>query len=101
MGPFTKTKPLTIFTEISILDIHWVLKHLWTHVSQLPWTVVAAINQLLNFKLNCSWPYGGYVDELPLLKPRFDTVEIPNLFCLTATELACTNDGGDHKVRCR
>ena len=50
--------------------------------------VVVAINQLWNFKLNHSWQHGGYVAELPLLKPWFHTVEMPNLFCLTARELA-------------
>ena len=57
-----------------------------------------AINQPSNLKLDRSWQYGGYVLELTLLKPRFDTAEMPIFFCLTATELACTNDGGDDKV---
>ena len=35
------------------------------------------------------------------LKPRFDTVVMPNLFCRTAMEMACTNNGGDHEVMCR
>ena len=52
-----------------------------------------AINQLSNFVLDRSWHYGGYVVELSPLKPRFDSVETPKLFCLTATEMACANDG--------
>ena len=32
------------------------------------------------------------------LKPWFDTAVMPNLFCLTAMEMACTNNGGDHEV---
>ena len=62
------------------------------------WTMVVPKNQLSNLKLDRSWQYGGYVLELTLLKPRFDTAEMPIFFCLTATELACTNDGGDDKV---
>ena len=65
------------------------------------WTVMVAINQLWNLKLDPTWQYGSYVIELPPLKPRFDTAEMPMLFCLTATELVCTNDGGDHTVMYR
>ena len=58
------------------------------------WTVVVAINQLSNLKLDSSWHYGVYVIEFPPLTPWFNTTEMPNLFCLTATEWTCTNDGG-------
>ena len=49
-------------------------------------------------KLDHSWQYGGYVDELPPPKPRFDNAEMPILFCFTVTEMACKNDGGDQEV---
>ena len=65
------------------------------------WTVLVGINKLWNLKLDRSWQYGGYVLELPLLKPWFATAEMPILFCFTATEMACTNDGGDHEVMYR
>ena len=65
------------------------------------WTVLVGINKLWNLKLDRSWQYGGYVFELPLLKPWFATAEMPMLFCFTATEMACTNDGGDHGVMYR
>ena len=47
-----------------------------------PWTVVVAINQMSNLDLDRSWQYGGYVVELPPLKLRFDTAEMPKLFVL-------------------
>ena len=62
------------------------------------WTVVVAINQMSNLDLDRCWQYGGYVVELPPLKLWFDTAETPKLFCLTATEMACTNDGANHEV---
>ena len=65
------------------------------------WTVVVAINQLSNLDPDRSWQYGGYVVKLPPLKPRYDTEEMPKLSCLTATEMACANDGGDHEVMYR
>ena len=42
-----------------------------------------------NLETNCSVQHGGYVAELPPLKHRFNTLKTRNLFCLTATELAC------------
>ena len=33
-----------------------------------------------------------------MLKPGFDTSDMPVLFCLTATELGCANDGVHHEV---
>ena len=64
--------------------------------------VVVAINQLWNLKLNHSWQHGGYVAKLPPLKPRFDTVEMPNLLSYChGIGLVCTNDGGDYVVVCR
>ena len=65
------------------------------------WTVVVAINKLWNLDFERSWLLGGYVVELPPMKPQLDTAEMPKLFCLTATEIACTNDGGDHEVMYR
>ena len=49
-------------------------------------------------KLDRTWQYGDYVVDVPMLKPWYDTAEMPILFCPTATELACTNDGGDHEL---
>ena len=49
-------------------------------------------------KLDGTWQYGGYVVDVPMLKPQYHTAEMPILFCPTATELACTNDGGDHEL---
>ena len=57
-----------------------------------------AMNQLGNLELDRSWQHGDYAVELPPLKLRFDTADMPVLFFLTATDLACTNDGGDHEV---
>ena len=45
-------------------------------------------------KISHSWSEGVYIIELPPLNTWFDTPEMPNLFCLTSTKLACTNDGG-------
>ena len=67
-------------------------------MGQQSWTVVVAINQLPNLDLDRSWQYGGYIADLLLLKSRFDTAEMSKLFRLTATEMACTNDGGDYEV---
>lgn len=64
-------------------------------------TVVVALNQLWNLRLICSWQHSGYVVGFPSLNLRFDTVEMPNLFCLAATELVCANDRGDYEVMCR
>ena len=36
-----------------------------------------------------------------MLKPGFDTSDMPVLFSLTATKLGCTNDGGNHEVEHR
>ena len=47
------------------------------------------------------WQYGGYVVELPPLKPRFESAEMSKLFCLTATEMACTNNGRYYEVMYR
>ena len=49
-------------------------------------------------KLDRTWQYGDYVVDVPMLKPWYDTAEMPILFSPTATELACTNDGGDHEL---
>ena len=65
------------------------------------WTVVVSINKLSNLDLDRSWQYGDYVVELLLLKLRFDIAEMPKLFCVTATEMACSNDGRDYEVMYR
>ena len=65
------------------------------------WTVVVAINKLWILKFVRSWQHDGYAVELSLLKLRFDSAEISNLFCFTATDLADTNDGVHHEVMCR
>ena len=59
------------------------------------------MNQPWNLNLDISWQCHGYVAELPPLKPWFGTTQMPILFCLTATEIACTIDGGDHEVMYR
>ena len=52
-----------------------------------------------DFNQSCS--RGGYVAGLLTLKPWFDTTVMSNLFCLTATGMACMDDGGDREVVCR
>ena len=56
-------------------------------------TVVVAIGQTVRTEFNPKL-------AAPL-KHRFDTVELPNLFCLAGTEWACGNGGGDDEVMCR
>ena len=53
----------------------------WGKMGQQSWTVVAAINQLSNLKLDCSWQYGGYIVELPSLKLRFETRDAYLILC--------------------
>ena len=65
------------------------------------WTVVVGINKLWNLTLDRSCQHGDYVVELPPLKPWFDTAEMPILFCLSAMEMACANDGRDGEVTYR
>ena len=64
------------------------------------WTVVVAINKLWSLNFERSWWLDGYVVELPPLKPWCDTAEMPKLFCPTATEMSCTNDGGLLPQKC-
>ena len=43
----------------------------------------------------------SYMKLATPLKRWFNTVELPNLFCLAGTEWACVNSEGDHGVTCR